>query len=145
MRHTVRGSPMGRFDTNSVGWRQGLRPVGLLVLAVVIWFAPTEVFAGSKQDYRDCVESADPDRSIEACSRLIDRGDRGSAKKRAEIYCQRAEAYLEKRELDRAIADLCTAIELNPRYALAYTYRGNAYDDKGMTNLAIQDLSLIHI
>ena len=38
---------------------------------------------------------------------------------------------ISKRDIDRAIADYDQAIRLNPRFAIAYNNRGNAYDDKG--------------
>jgi tetratricopeptide (TPR) repeat protein len=47
--------------------------------------------------------------------------------------------YGNKEEYDRAIADYTQALKLDPKYALAYSNRGFAYEQKGQKTLAIQD------
>ena len=44
-----------------------------------------------------------------------------------------------KNEHDKAIADYTEAIRLNPKYALCYSNRGFAYDNKGDHDKAIAD------
>ena len=49
------------------------------------------------------------------------------------------ENFIEEGQYDRAIAYLNKAIEINPRYAKAYSYRGSAYAGKGHYDKAISD------
>ncbi len=51
----------------------------------------------------------------------------GAADAPADVHVGRAEVWLEMGELDRALAELETAVALNPRTALAYHYRGTIY------------------
>ena len=44
-------------------------------------------------------------------------------------------------QYDQAISDYGKAIEINPKYADAYTNRGDAYDSKGQYDQAISDYS----
>jgi len=59
----------------------------------------------------------------------------------ADTYLDRGNAKLHKRDLDGAIADLTTAIELKPDYAEAYDYRGNAKLQKRDLDGAIADFT----
>jgi tetratricopeptide (TPR) repeat protein len=54
-------------------------------------------------------------------------------------FYRRARAHLQKKDLDRAIADFSAAISLDPAYALAFNGRGNAYRAKGDNTHAMQD------
>ena len=51
-------------------------------------------------------------------------------------------AYYSKGDLDQAILDFNTAIELNPNYADAYNNRGVAYEGKGEFDRAIVDYDM---
>jgi tetratricopeptide (TPR) repeat protein len=53
----------------------------------------------------------------------------------------RANAYYEKRDVDRAIADFDAAIKLNPNFAEAYNARGVARGDKAKFDDAIADFN----
>ena len=59
------------------------------------------------------------------------------------MYSSRSHAYYEKRDYDRAIADLTQAIRLNPRYTLAIYNRGMAYRAKGEPDRAVPDFDLV--
>jgi tetratricopeptide (TPR) repeat protein len=48
---------------------------------------------------------------------------------------------LRKGDTDRAIADYNEGVRLNPKYAVAFYNRGNAYSRKGDTDRAIADYS----
>ena len=58
---------------------------------------------------------------------------------RAVALKNRGDAYADKGDLDRAIADYNEAIRLDPKYAVALKNRGNMYDDKGDLDRAIAD------
>jgi tetratricopeptide (TPR) repeat protein len=74
------------------------------------------------------------DDKIAACNRLLQR----NPKDEVAAY-ERGTAYFNKREYDRAIADLGQAIQVDPRYAAAYQVRGLAYARKGEYDRAIAD------
>jgi hypothetical protein len=59
--------------------------------------------------------------------------------KLAGAYSNRGDAYRQKGELDRAIADLSEAIRLDPKITPAYANRGLAYEQKGDLDLARVD------
>ena len=59
----------------------------------------------------------------------------------ATIYFYRGNAYNDKKEYDRAIADYNQALLLNPKSAEAFNNRGNAYNDKGEYDRAIADFN----
>ncbi|WP_051390054.1 tetratricopeptide repeat protein [Bradyrhizobium sp. Ec3.3] len=54
-------------------------------------------------------------------------------------YSNRGNAYQDKGDLDRAIADHSQALALDPKNAPAYNNRGNAYALKGDLDRAIAD------
>ncbi len=107
-----------------------------LVFALVLALSATGACADR---YSDCNQSADPDRRIRGCTQVIERGKRESREDRSFAYTNRGNAYDDKGEVDRAIADYTKAIALNPKYALAYNNRGIAYDEKGDKEQAIAD------
>jgi tetratricopeptide (TPR) repeat protein len=55
------------------------------------------------------------------------------------IYSLRAGAYLGKGQLDKVLVDSSASIQLNPKYAPAYYYRGIAYSRTTNTDKAISD------
>jgi len=57
----------------------------------------------------------------------------------ARDYFDRGQNYAEQGLHDQAIADYTKAIELDPRFALAYNNRGWAYHEKGLHDQAIAD------
>lgn len=104
--------------------------------------------AGSTDDWANCAQSADDDRSIRACTNIITAG-RESRENLVTAYMWRGNAYKLKGMFgdfigdygnpDRAIADYDAAIKLNPQLAEAYRERGFAYDEKRDYDRAIAD------
>jgi len=56
-------------------------------------------------------------------------------------YIERGDAYIEKKNYDRAIADYSEAIRLNPNDDAAYKKRSYGYVEKGNFSAAITDLT----
>jgi tetratricopeptide (TPR) repeat protein len=85
-----------------------------------------------------------PDQAISGCTFLIQSG-RESGKNLAIAYYNRGHAYTAKDGLagdyERAIADYSEAIQLDPKYALAFYQRGLAYSAKADNDRAIADYS----
>jgi tetratricopeptide (TPR) repeat protein len=72
--------------------------------------------------------------SVAACNRLIEQNPGNAV-----AYLGRGNAYLYKRDYDRAISDYGQAIQLDPKLANAYVGRGNAYAGKRDYDRAISD------
>lgn len=77
---------------------------------------------------------AGEDKNIQTADRQVEEP------RDAEAYYNRGNAYDDKGEYDRAIADYNKAIEINPRDDKAYNNRGSAYYYKGEYNRAWEDV-----
>ena len=85
-----------------------------------------------------CVKGTGDER-ISACTRIIALARR-AGRSIPLAYYNRANAYYDdKGDYDRAIADYDQVIRLDPKHALAYSYRGSAYRHKGEYDRAIAD------
>ncbi len=105
-------------------------------LLVIVGGFPTCAGADELQDCRQ----GEPGHRIIGCSRIIDKGGHRGMKL-AVAHTLRGRAYIQSRDLERAIADLNEAIRLDPKFALARTNRGWAYIEKGEYDQAIADLN----
>ena len=54
-------------------------------------------------------------------------------------YANRGDAWDDKGDQDRAIADLTEALRINPNYARAYNIRGVIYRNRNDVNRALAD------
>jgi tetratricopeptide (TPR) repeat protein len=95
--------------------------------------------SASADVYKHCSQSEDLERSIRACTQILERGKKVSAKTWAITYYNRGNAYKAKGDLEHAIADYDKAIALDPKDADSYYNRGNADEAKGDINRAIAD------
>lgn len=113
----------------------------LTVLAVVflLAFAAVQVNAQSREESWKTCTSTDPDRSITACTALIQSG-RESAKNIAIALDNRGLAYARKRDFDGAIRDYDQSLQINPNSATAHYNRGVAYEFKHDYDRAFPDL-----
>jgi tetratricopeptide (TPR) repeat protein len=80
----------------------------------------------------------DPERSIPACTALIQSGQLSDSQL-AEAYYSRGLAYGTKNDLDQSILDHTQALQLNPKFAEAFYRRANALLRKGNYAGAIFD------
>jgi tetratricopeptide (TPR) repeat protein len=88
-------------------------------------------------DLGDCGHPV-PDRSIQGCSPLIERGH-APPDQIAEFLLLRGTAHMINDDNDQAIKDLDEAIRLNPNSAEAFFVRGDVYFKKGSYDRAIAD------
>src|SRR5262245_55977091 len=111
---------------------RGLSFLSTLLLALLL---AGPLFA---DDATICVKGTGDER-ISACSRIIALARR-AGRSIPLVYYNRANAYYDdKGDYDRAIADYDQVIRLDPKHALAYSYRGSAYRHKGEYDRAIAD------
>jgi tetratricopeptide (TPR) repeat protein len=97
--------------------------------ARIIWFAAVAAslaaapaFGASKKDWNAC-KATDPDQVIAACTRVLQ-----SEPNSALAYYNRGQAYVDKEDYDRAIADYTEAIGANPKDAcIPCAYNGRAW------------------
>jgi tetratricopeptide (TPR) repeat protein len=91
-----------------------------------------------KESWKTCTGN-DPDRSIPACTALIQSAQQ-SAKSIAIALDSRGLAYARKRDFDRAIEDYDRSLQINPDSATAHYNRGVAYEFKHDYERALPDL-----
>src|SRR5947207_1134682 len=114
-------------------------PAPVRVICVLMVVAGTPAFGASQKDHNDC-NAADPDRNIAGCTHIVE--DRTESKKnRAIAHVGRGLAWLNKGNLDGAMADFTDAIRLNPNDSLAYNNRGILWREKGDIDRAIADFT----
>src|SRR5262249_1621776 len=80
------------------------------------------------------------DLQISGCTAAIQSG-RWSGKRLATAFLNRATAYDEKKDDDRAIADLNEAIRLNPQFAGAFNNRGVTFRGRKDYDRSVADFS----
>lgn len=85
-----------------------------------------------------CEDQPDPESGIAACTKMINSGI-WKGHNQAINYFNRGNAYREKGDQDRAIADYTQAVGLDPKYASAFNNRGDAYSKKGDQDRAVAD------
>jgi tetratricopeptide (TPR) repeat protein len=94
----------------------------------------------SAGEWEDCAKRVDLDRSITACTLLIESG-RESGENLALAYHNRGNNYYMKGDYDPAISDYAEAIRLAPDRALSYSSRGFAYAAKSDNIRALADFN----
>ena len=82
---------------------------------------------------------ADPDARIAGCTEIIARESRETKRNQIAAYINRSGGYRAKGDLDRAIADLDKALQLNAKSHRALTERASIYHAKGDLDRAIAD------
>ena len=110
--------------------------MGLLLLGAAL---AQPASAQNSPAFDTCVgRTTPPDQRVAACTDVID-GKAEAGKKLTAAYCNRGHGYTEKRDLDRALADLDEALRLDPVYPCALSNRGRVYAFKHDLDRAIAD------
>ncbi|MBX3503820.1 MAG: tetratricopeptide repeat protein [Alphaproteobacteria bacterium] len=115
------------------------RGPGIAMLLLALGVSPS-LAQDRARDWQRCegVEDASLRESIESCTRLIDAGAE-SEQGLAVIFYNRGVAHHWLGDDDRAIADLSESIRLNPWFADAWRWRGQAWFGKDEHARAIDD------
>src|SRR5205085_787291 len=109
------------------------------IIVTVALLVAAPAFGASQKD-QDACDNASGDVAIASSTRVInDRNER--PRDRAGAYLNRGNAWSDKGDNDRAIADYSEAIRRKPKNASAYFNRGIAWSDKGDNDRAIADYS----
>src|SRR5262245_21832080 len=111
--------------------RPRLIPTGLLVLMTSLTLVRADALS-------DCTQVKITAKTIDNCTQVIEAGqvDKSGL---AWAHFNRGTALGIQGRLDRAIADLDKAIELNPQWVAAHSNRGLAFLGKGEPERAVED------
>jgi tetratricopeptide (TPR) repeat protein len=91
------------------------------------------------RSWKECeLAEHDPERSIEACSRLLSRP---STRVHAAAFHNRGLAWASKENLDQAVSDISQGIRLDPQRAYRWQERGEIYTRQGKYSQAITDIT----
>jgi len=98
-----------------------------------------DVAVAQDTTWKECeLADREPERSIAACSRLLNRS---SSPARAGAFHNRGLAFAAKGNLDQAISDISAGIRLDPQRAYRWQERGELYARQGKYQQAIADIS----
>jgi S1-C subfamily serine protease len=114
------------------------REITCLVVSIVTLLA-MDVAVAQDTTWKECeLADREPERSIAACSRLLNRS---SSPARAGAFHNRGLAFAAKGNLDQAISDISAGIRLDPQRAYRWQERGELYARQGKYQQAIADIS----
>ena len=116
-----------------------MRAHPILLGAALLLLAAQISRADDTPEWATCISAANTgEQRLPACTAVIE-GKTQTGSKLAAAYCIRGNDRTEKGELDAALADLNTAIEIEPTYACSYNNRGRVYGFKHDYDRAIAD------
>jgi tetratricopeptide (TPR) repeat protein len=111
----------------------------MALLLGVVAGAPDVAAQQRDRDWDDCAQSQDRDRQLAGCSKVLDRGNRETATRRASAFNNRGGAHHDRGNLDAAMRDYDEAIRLSPRSPEAFFNRGIVHYDRGNFDAAMRD------
>jgi tetratricopeptide (TPR) repeat protein len=112
---------------------------GTVLLAVVAMVSAVPCYALDQRDLKSCDQSADWDRKIAGCTKLLAAPQLPPAAL-STIYAARGTGWAAKNDFARAIVDFDQSLRLNPKNLVALINRGAAWLLRGETDKAIADL-----
>src|SRR5438034_4281791 len=110
----------------------------LLIANALLFLLAGPARAQWNEDAEKCAETSIPDLALARCTRAIQSGELSEPGMAVSLN-NRANAYQNKGDYVRAIADYDQAIKLHSDSALMYNNRGRAYQHRGDYERAIQD------
>ena len=116
--------------------------IGAIWLAIVTVFLTAPCHALDQRDLKNCDQSADWDRKISGCTKLLTE-PRFPPAALSTIYAARGTGWAARNDFDRAIADFDESLRLNPNNVVALSNRGAAWLLKGEPARAIADLNTV--
>jgi tetratricopeptide (TPR) repeat protein len=116
--------------------------IGAIWLAIVTVFLTAPCHALDQRDLKNCDQSADWDRKIAGCTKLLTE-PRFPPAALSTIYAARGTGWAARNDFDRAIADFDESLRLNPNNVVALSNRGAAWLLKGEPARAIADLNTV--
>jgi tetratricopeptide (TPR) repeat protein len=111
--------------------------LGIACVASVL-AGPAAAQTQKELDWCNGKDSAGADLVISGCTAVIQSKGK-SPKDLSTAFNNRGNAYYDKKNYDRAIADYSEALRLDPQFALAFYNRSCAYRDKGDNDHAMDD------
>jgi len=113
----------------------------IALVAGLLIAASAPALAITQQDYADCAQTSDVNRSIAACTRIIDDRNNESPVDRAGAYLSRGNHYVAsgERYYVYATSDYTAALHLDPKNVYAYASRAIVYFRRGDRDDAIAD------
>lgn len=118
----------------------GFSAAALLLSVFAIAPATADELDATWEACRNRGESLSPDLQIAGCTAII-RIKQETSEVLGAAYYYRGNAYADKKDHDRSIADYSEAIRLDPQNDAAYLNRGMEYTDKRGHDRAIADFS----
>jgi len=97
-----------------------------VVAGLFLAILPEGASARQSRDWQDCARN-EPDVSIAGCTRVIEHGGRETARNRAIAHTNRGNDYINKGDVDRALADYEAAIRYDATFPNAFNGRGRVY------------------
>lgn len=119
-----------------------LRSLSVLALSLALLF-PGATIAGPAEDFvqaERAFDTGDFVRSDSLLTRVLNASSL-TPEQRAAALGRRIETRLALKQYEGAIADATTAVELDPRNAIAYYWRGTARLHSGAADTALRDFS----
>jgi tetratricopeptide (TPR) repeat protein len=112
---------------------------GAIWLAVVAMLSAAPAYALDQRDLKNCDQSADWDRKIAGCTKLLTE-PRFPPDALSTIYAARGTGWVGKNDFARGIVDFDESLRLNPKNLVALSNRGAAWLLRGDTTRALADL-----
>jgi tetratricopeptide (TPR) repeat protein len=112
---------------------------GAIWLAVIAMSSVAPCYALDQRDIKSCDQSADWDRKIAGCTKLLAE-PRFPPAALSTIYAARGSGWAAKNDFARAIVDFDESLRLNPKNLVALNNRGAAWLLRGEPTRAIADL-----
>ncbi len=109
-------------------------------LAVIAMLLATPCYALDQRDLKNCDQSADWDRKVAGCTKLLSEKQRFPPAALSTIYAARGTGWVGKEDFARALVDFDESLRFNPKNSVALINRAAARVLRGENDKAIADL-----